>query len=125
MRRTAEDIIEIGRGLIEAKRMLPHGRFLPWIEKSFEMSERWAQNAIRIAERFEKTAVPADLGYEVLTLLAAPSTPETAVAAVAEAAREETIGARRRGGRGPSARCNLTRPASCRRPGNPATWPFW
>lgn len=36
MRRTAEDIIEIGRGLIEVKSWLKHGQFLDWLNAETE-----------------------------------------------------------------------------------------
>jgi len=37
-------IIEIGRELIEAKKGVPHGRWLPWLEDEFGWSDRTARN---------------------------------------------------------------------------------
>ena len=37
-----EAILRIGRGLIEAKSMLSHGEWLPWLEERVEFSERAA-----------------------------------------------------------------------------------
>jgi hypothetical protein len=42
MKRTAEDVIEIGKALIRQKGKLPHGMFLPWIETEFDMTDRTA-----------------------------------------------------------------------------------
>ncbi len=77
MRKTAQDIIEIGQKLIEVKGRLPHGSFGDWLESEFEWKERAAQNFMRVAERF-KTANFADMNIapSALYLLAAPSTPE-------------------------------------------------
>ena len=52
MKRTAEDIIEIGRDLISVKERLGHGQFLPWIEAEFGMGEHSARNFMRVAEKF-------------------------------------------------------------------------
>jgi hypothetical protein len=61
MRRTAEDVIEIGNALIRQKDKLPHGMFLPWIEAEFEMSERTARKMMSVAEAYGKSAPNADL----------------------------------------------------------------
>lgn len=76
LRRTAEDIIEIGRDLTAMKEKLGHGQFLPWIEAEFDMSERYAQALMQIASVYgDKPAPGADLGFKALRELAAPSTP--------------------------------------------------
>lgn len=80
MKRTAEDIVEIGRELTEAKAELGHGNFLTWIENEFEMSERTARRFMNVAERFgSKTASLSDLSKETIYELAAPSTPEPVI----------------------------------------------
>jgi hypothetical protein len=92
LRRTAEDIIEIGRDLLEAKRILPHGEFLPWLGRAFDMSERSAVRFMQCADRFaSKSASVADLSPQVLYLLAQPSTPSEAVTAVTEAAKDKPV----------------------------------
>jgi hypothetical protein len=77
MRRTAEDIVEIGRDLILIKETLRHGSFLPWIEQEFGMTARTAQNFMGVAEQFgDKYETVSHLPPKVLYALAAPSTPE-------------------------------------------------
>jgi hypothetical protein len=77
MARTALDIIEIGKELIEVKKNIGHGHFLPWIEAEFGMSERSARRFMESSEAFSsKTANLADLPPSVIYALAAPSTPE-------------------------------------------------
>jgi hypothetical protein len=76
MRRTAEDLIDIGTALIRQKDSLPHGMFLPWIEAEFVMSENTALRMMNVARAFGgKSASVADLTPTALYELAAPSTP--------------------------------------------------
>lgn len=44
--------IEIGRRLVEAKELLPHGEWLPWLQKETEFSERSAQRYMRVFEEY-------------------------------------------------------------------------
>lgn len=44
--------IEIGRRLVEAKELLSHGEWLPWLERETEFSERSAQRYMRIFEEY-------------------------------------------------------------------------
>ena len=65
----------IGQRLIEAKARLPHGKFLPWIESEFRMSDWTAQNMMRVAKSFAgKSEMITDLAPSALYALAAPST---------------------------------------------------
>lgn len=75
LRRSAEDIIEIGRDLLAIKASLPHGSFLPWIEAEFGMSEYSARNFMRVAEVYGKRGSVPDLPLSALYELAAPKTP--------------------------------------------------
>lgn len=79
MRRSAQDIIDIGKKLIEVKARLGHGHFGGWLESEFQWKERTAQNFMMVTEQF-KSANFADLSIapSALYLLAAPSTPEPA-----------------------------------------------
>jgi hypothetical protein len=86
MRRTAEDIVEIGRELVAMKALLPHGRFLPWIDAEFEMGTTSAQRFMQAFERFGKSTNLVNLRPSVVYLLSAPSTPEPVVAAATEKA---------------------------------------
>lgn len=66
-------IIGIGQRLIEAKEMLPHGSWLPWLEEQVEFSERTARNFMRLAREWTNRQALADLGAaKALTLLALP-----------------------------------------------------
>jgi hypothetical protein len=46
VKRTLEDIIEVGNDLLTVKEALPHGGFLPWLRAEFGWGERMAQNFI-------------------------------------------------------------------------------
>lgn len=84
-------IMTIGEALTEAKTILGHGNFLPWIEAEFQMSERSAQNFMSVWENF-KSAKFADFSPSALYLLASPSVPEEArTEAVARAESGEKI----------------------------------
>lgn len=69
-----EAILTIGRGLIDAKGLLPHGEWLPWLTERVEFSERSAQNFMRLAREYANPQTLADLGAsKALTLLALPA----------------------------------------------------
>jgi hypothetical protein len=84
-RRAISDVVEIGRRLTDAKRRLGHGRFLVWLTAEFGWSERTAENFMRVYDLQGKFANFADLQVPLsaLYLLAAPSTPDKALFAVA------------------------------------------
>lgn len=68
-----EAILTIGRCLMEAKEMLPHGEWLPWLNEQVEFSERTARNFMRLAREWTNRQTLADLGAsKALTLLALP-----------------------------------------------------
>lgn len=68
-----EAILAIGKGLMEAKAMLSHGEWLPWLEERVEFSEKAAQNFMRIARNYSNPQALADLGAtKALMLLAVP-----------------------------------------------------
>ena len=68
-----EAILTIGRCLIEAKDMLSHGEWLPWLTEKVEFSPRTAQNFMRLAREWSNTQTLADLGAsKALALLALP-----------------------------------------------------
>jgi myosin heavy subunit len=92
MKRTAEDIIEIGKDLIAIKEKLPHGQFLPWIATEFEMEERTARRFMSVAERFPEIGHFDRFKPATLYELAAPSTPDQVVEQVIEKAQNgETV----------------------------------
>ena len=66
-------ILSIGQRLIEAKAMLPHGEWLPWLTEQVEFSERTARNFMRLAREWTNRQALADLGAaKALMLLALP-----------------------------------------------------
>ncbi len=99
IKKTVEDIIEVGNALLAVKEALPHGQFLPWLKAEFGWSERSAQNFMSVAEQF-KSAKIADLPIQpsAAYLLAAPSVPDEArekAVEKAEAGEEITFAAAR------------------------------
>jgi hypothetical protein len=99
IKKTVEDIIEVGNDLLAVKGALPHGQFLPWLKAEFGWSERSAQNFMNVAEKF-KSAKIADLPIQpsAAYLLAAPSVPDEArekAVEKAEAGEEITFAAAR------------------------------
>ena len=79
MRRSAQDIINIGYKLIEVKEKLGHGNFRAWLKAEFDWSVRTATRFMQVATQF-KCANLAHLNIAVsaLYLLAETSTPEEA-----------------------------------------------
>lgn len=72
-RQAGSAIIEIGKRLLEAKSQLSHGEWLPWLREKVDISERRAQDFMRIAREYSKSAEIADLGAsKALALLALP-----------------------------------------------------
>jgi hypothetical protein len=76
---TLRHAIRAGELLAEAKALLPHGQWLPWLEAHFAGSERSAQAYMRVAREWPRLAAEnpqhvADLSYrDALRDLAAPS----------------------------------------------------
>ncbi|KFB66653.1 DUF3102 domain-containing protein [Candidatus Accumulibacter vicinus] len=94
LKRTVEDIIEIGRELAAVKEELPHGQFLPWIAAEFEMSRQTADNFEAVYKRFGngKLLNFSNLKPSILYALSAPSTPESVIdKAVAKAESGEKV----------------------------------
>ena len=78
LRRTAQDIWEIGQRLAEVRLQLKHGQFDAWLKAEFGWSRRTAYNFINVYETFGNRANLAqiDIATSALYLLAAPSTPD-------------------------------------------------
>ena len=47
-------VIEVGKRLIQAKEMLPHGEWATWLQNNFQLKKSAAYNFMHIAERFGK-----------------------------------------------------------------------
>jgi hypothetical protein len=89
VKRTIEDIIEVGNDLLAVREALPHGQFGPWLAAEFGWTERTARNFMAVAERFgPKTEIISDLTIQPTAayLLAAPSAPDEAREAAIERA---------------------------------------
>ena len=89
MKRTVEDIIEVGKDLLAVKEALPHGAFGKWLSAEFGWTERTARNFMAVAEWFgPKTEMIFDLRIAPTAayLLAAPSAPDEARQAAIERA---------------------------------------
>lgn len=66
-------ILGIGQRLNEAKAVLNHGEWLPWLTERVEFSERSAQTFMKLAREWSNPQALADLGsVKALTLLALP-----------------------------------------------------
>jgi hypothetical protein len=82
LRKTASStILEIGFRLIEAKALVEHGDWLPWLERNFQWTDRTAQRYISVyglASKYD-TVSDLELPLKALYQLAAPSTPAAAI----------------------------------------------
>ena len=67
---TAQNIIEIGKRLIEVKNNLPHGEYLNWLENKVDFSDRTARNFMKVATTFSNWKPVANLGTRKLLALA-------------------------------------------------------
>ncbi len=73
-------VIQIGKRLIEAKEMLPHGGWLPWLSEQVNYSERTAQRLMKIARECSNPTLVSDLGQtKALALLALPDEEQKAL----------------------------------------------
>lgn len=81
--RVAEDFMELGQRLCEAKELLPHGEWLPWLEQRVQFSERTAQKFMQLAREYESNPkLASDLGSEkAFALLALPMEEREQIAA--------------------------------------------
>ena len=61
---TAAAALDAGRALIEAKALLPHGGWLPWLRERVAMSERTAQLYMRLSRSGLEIRNVADLGIK-------------------------------------------------------------
>jgi hypothetical protein len=78
MRRSAQDIIDIGLKLIDVKVYLGHGNFGSWLKVEFDWSDDTARRFMNVAERFGQKPQIAEFAPSALYLLAAPSTSDEA-----------------------------------------------
>lgn len=67
---TAQNIIEIGKRLINVKENLPHGEFINWLEKKIDFSRYTANRFMKIATEFSNVSAVQHLGSRKLFALA-------------------------------------------------------
>ena len=67
---TAQNIIEIGKRLIEVKENLEHGEFINWLENKVDFSRYTANRFMKIATEFSNVAAIQHLNSTKLFLLA-------------------------------------------------------
>lgn len=91
MQLAAESIIAVGRELIEQKKSLGHGNFLPWIKTEFGMSEDTAERYMKVSTEFGANSAPVrNLNFKALTALAY-SPPEVRAEVEERAAKGEMV----------------------------------
>lgn len=89
MRRTAQDIIDIGQKLISVKEQLEHGQFRNWLKAEFDWSVRTAARFMQVATRFKcANLAHLNIAASALYLLAEPSTPDEAQEEVLELTKQ-------------------------------------
>ena len=90
VKRTSQDMVDIGRYLIEVKDRLGYGNFYPWLDVEFGWGSRTAVRFMRVAERFGQIDNLSDLNIlsTALYVLSAPSTPVEATAEAIERAKQ-------------------------------------
>lgn len=92
MKRTAQDIIEVGQRLIEVKKTLGHGNFRAWLSAEFDWTDETARRFMNVAQQFSHIPQIVEFAPSALYELSAPSTPETArEEALTRAAAGESI----------------------------------
>lgn len=92
LKRTAENIIQIGKNLQSVSDALPQGMFLPWLKSEFGMSQPIAYNFMQVAKRFDGKIINfINLPVSALYLLAAPKTSQEAVDEALERSQKEKI----------------------------------
>lgn len=69
--RVVEDIIEIGKSLLEVKAQLPHGAFGNWLKSEFDWSEDTASNFMNVSKRFPQIPNGSEFAPKALYLLSA------------------------------------------------------
>lgn len=77
--KTAQNIIEVGKRLTQAKSLVQHGEWRSWIENNFTLDERTAQRFMQISERFSGKSVDVDVfkPSQLTEMLALPDAEET------------------------------------------------
>jgi hypothetical protein len=84
LRRTAQDIVDIGEKLSEVKQELGHGQFLAWLRTEFDWSESAARKFMQVHKKFKTVNFThLNIATSAMYLLAADCT--------SQAARDEVV----------------------------------
>lgn len=76
---TAQNIIEVGKRLIQAKELVPHGEWQNWLKGNFNLSISTAQKFMQIYERFGISRIDtAFSSTQMIAMLALPADETTA-----------------------------------------------
>ena len=79
LRRTAQDIVDIGEKLSEVKQELGHGQFLDWLRTEFDWSESAARKFMQVHRKFKTVNFThLNIATSAMYLLAADCTSEAA-----------------------------------------------
>ena len=90
MRRTAQDVFDIGQKLSDIKARLGHGHFMNWLKAEFDWSDRTANNFMRVYQSFKSENI-ADLKFSQTALYVLAAAPEDARLEAIKLAQEKTI----------------------------------
>ena len=75
---TAQNIIEVGKRLIQAKSLVQHGQWLNWLKNNFGLTVRTADRFIQCSERYANWTSMSNLNStQMIQLLALPDAEET------------------------------------------------
>lgn len=98
LRRSAQDVWEIGQKLSDVRSRLKYGQFLTWIKAEFGWSQRTAYNFINVYETFGDrfaNLAKVNIATSLLYQLASPSVPEELRSQILRAAEQgETMTAK-------------------------------
>ena len=87
--------VAIGKRLLEAKSLVPHGRFGEWLRVNVSYSERRAQDLMRLYETYGRETIPESVSaLDYSKAVALLSAPEDQREALAERAMEEDMSVR-------------------------------
>lgn len=77
LREMGQNVIEIGKRLILAKELVPHGEWLSWLDDNFGLKYRMAANFMAVAERFGNVHLNAHLNQtQMIQMLVLPEGEE-------------------------------------------------
>lgn len=74
----SQNVIEIGKRLIQAKSFVQHGQWQLWLQNNFQLSQNTAGRFMQVAERFSNSATSQSLNQsQMIALLSLPDAEET------------------------------------------------